>query len=76
MQLSMFFIMIDGSVCFTQVICRQIIITYQTATCVEYTAGDFGFSSGSVQDLIQNQKTLRLRLPPSSSNESVIGCFC
>lgn len=59
-----------------QVICHQIIIIYQTASSLEYAAGEFGLSSCSVQDFIQSQKTLRLCLPPASSNEFVIGYFC
>lgn len=36
-----------------RVFCHQLIITYQTATCLENAAGDFGFSSGIIQEFIQ-----------------------
>lgn len=36
-----------------QVVCHQLIITYQTATSLRIAAGDFGFSSGIVKDFIQ-----------------------
>lgn len=55
-----------------QVICHQLIIAYQTATSLENVAGDFVFSSG----IYPTQKMLWLSLPPASTSESVIGCFC
>lgn len=68
--------MIDGGIGFRQAVCRQLIITYQTATSLENAAGDFGFFQCHSTRFGPNQKTFWLRVPPASSNESVIGCFC
>lgn len=36
-----------------RVVCHQLIITYQTPTSLENAAGEFGLSSGIIQEFIQ-----------------------